>query len=247
MLRSTDPRAKLAVTATLSTLGVFYSSPGALLALAITALLLLPLFGCRLSKTFEALGGFAAALLSMALVQCVFVRVGPPLLQLGGVVLLTTGGVAAAASFLLRMTVIALAAAILSSCNSRTLIQGLVQLRLPYELAFMASMGLRFLPILRDQFRDVVVAMELRGIDFRAASLPQKLRLFAEMLTPVVAGAVLTSRQIAISVQLRGFRAFPTRTSHFTLRFTAVDAALVAASLLFGAGFVYVNYTLGGN
>lgn len=246
MLRRADPRAKLAVVSVISTLAVFSGAPAALLILTITALLLLPLFGCDLAKLFRYIKGFFTVMLTMAAVQCIFTRGGAAVLQLGGLVLITRNGITAAASFLLRMTIITLSAAILAGSSSREIIQGLVQLRVPYELAFMASMGLRFLPVLRDQFRDVVVAMGLRGIDFKTASFRQKLQLLGVMLTPVVAGAVLTSRQISISVQLRGFRAFPRRSSHFTLHFTVADTAIVICSLLFAAGFTYLYMTQGG-
>lgn len=246
MLRKADPRAKLSVVSVVSTLAVFCGKPVALLILTLTALLLLPLFGCDPARIFSYIRGFFVVMVTMAAVQCVFTRGGEAVLQLGNVVLVTQNGVTAALSFLLRMTIITLSAAILAGSSSREIIQGLVQLHLPYELAFMASMGLRFLPALRDQFRDVVVAMGLRGIDFKAASFRQKLQLMGVMLTPVVAGAVLTSRQISISVQLRGFRAFPSRSSHFTLRFNIADTVIVLCSLLYAVGFVYLYMTQGG-
>ncbi|MEG0753340.1 MAG: energy-coupling factor transporter transmembrane component T [Angelakisella sp.] len=238
MLKKADPRAKLAVVSAISTLAIFSNGLNPLFILTIITLLLLPLFSCDIKKTLGYLKGFLTVMVSLAVIQSIFTRGGEPLLQLGNIVLLTQNGVMVAGSFLLRMVIITFSASILGTSSSREIIQGLVQMKVPYELAFMASMGLRFLPALRDQFRDVLVAMELRGIDFKAASFSQKLQLLGHMFTPVVAGAILASRQISISVQLRGFRAFPQRSSHFTLHFNARDTAMVALTAVFTVLFL---------
>jgi energy-coupling factor transport system permease protein len=37
--------------------------------------------------------------------------------------------------------------------------------RIPYEIAFMVSVAIRFLPLLTDEIKNVVTAVQLRGIE----------------------------------------------------------------------------------
>jgi energy-coupling factor transport system permease protein len=112
-------------------------------------------------------------------------RLGQTLLAVGSVKLVTAGGLLKGAEFLLRMLIIITSAGILTTSNHREIIQGLVQWKLPYEIAFMASMGIRFLPVFAEEFRDAMIAVQLRGVDIKKLPLRQKLEVTASLFQPV--------------------------------------------------------------
>ncbi len=240
MLINSDPRSKLCVVAVLSTLAIFYSNVVPLAFLLCTAVLCTVMFGCNVKELFASCKSFFNVILSIALIQSVFVKGGKVLVELLSVPVLTYNGAATALSFVLRMFIILCSAFVLGTSSEREIIQGLIQMKIPFEIAFMAMMGIRFLPQLKEQIQDSIVAVQLRGIDLKKLKLTEKIRLFSIMLAPVVAGTVVHSRQLSVCIQLRGFRAFSKRTSRFHLAMNTMDIIIMCASLAFFVCFVFV-------
>ncbi|WP_312644684.1 energy-coupling factor transporter transmembrane component T [Hydrogenoanaerobacterium sp.] len=238
MLSKADPRSKLCVVAVLSTLAIFYNNVFPLVFLLFVAALCTALFGGKRKELLISCKNFLNVILVIALIQSVFVKGGKVLVELFSVPVLTQNGIATALSFVLRMFIILCSAFILSTSSDREIIQGLIQMKIPYEIAFMSLMGIRFLPQLKEQIQDTVVAIQLRGIDLRKLKLTEKIRLFSTMLAPVVAGAVVHARQVSMSIQLRAFRAYDKRTSRFQLTLGAKDIAILFVSFAFFLCFV---------
>ena len=76
----------------------------------------------------------------------------------------------------------------------------------------MVLLATRFIPVLAEDFRDALVAIQLRGVDLESISLKQKFNLYTYILMPVVAGALIRARRIAIAMDARAFRAHKYRT-----------------------------------
>ena len=53
---------------------------------------------------------------------------------------------------------------IIMTSHSRDYVLALVQLKIPYEIAFMVLVSLRFLPVFIEEIKDTLVAMQLRGL-----------------------------------------------------------------------------------
>jgi len=232
MLKHADPRVKLLAVLLLSAAALYFSRPAALALLALAALLLALILGADLPAFVRRLRGLLALLALAALAQVIFVRQGPVLLSLGNFALLYEQGLTRGLATALRFTVLLLAMAIMSAENPRRIMQGLVQLRLPYIFVFMLSTALRFLPFFGESFRDALTAIQLRGLVLQELTLPRKLKLYSHLLLPVVADAVIKAQELAIAMELRGFGAYPMRTSLFTLRWRGRDYALATLLLL---------------
>ncbi|GAB1476102.1 energy-coupling factor transporter transmembrane protein EcfT [Bacillota bacterium] len=237
-----DPRTKLIIIICMSSLAVLVNYPPLLAALFFISLMLLKLFGVSLRSVCKQMRALLAVVLFITLIQSLFGRGGRALITIGGVGLFTTGGVILALEFFLRMLIIFTSAGILSSCGSREIIQGLVQMKLPYEIAFMAALGIRFLPVFGEELRDARTAIQLRGVNIKALKFKQKLRVYAHLLQPVAAGALIKSRALSMSIEMRGFRSFPKRVSYRTLGLNALDYTVMAASILFTAGALAFYY-----
>lgn len=225
-----DPRTKLFLIACLSSSAVLITHWALLGGLFAVSLLLLLLFRVSPRDMLKKTKALLSMVVFIAVMQSIFTPTGQAMVTIGSLKLVTTGGLTAAGEFILRMLIIVASAGILSTSNSREIIQGLVQWKMPYELAFMASMGIRFLPVFAEEFQNAKIAIELRGVDLKALPLRQKIEVMASMFQPVVGGALIKSRAIAMSIEMRGFRACPTRTSYRSLEATWQDYGVMIVS-----------------
>lgn len=236
---SLDPRTKLFLVVCLSTSAVVMTQWLFLSGLFLICILLLLVFGINPFNLVQKTKILLYMVLVIALMQSIFAPSGQILFSPGGLVLITSGGLIKAGEFILRMLIIVASASLLSTSSSREIIQGMVQWKLPYELAFMASMGIRFLPVFANEFRDAMIAVQLRGVDIKALPFRQKLEVFTGLFQPVAAGALIKARAISMSIEMRGFRAYPGRTSYLVLQCRAKDyAVMIIAGLLTSAAMI---------
>lgn len=222
-----DPRTKLVMVFCITTLAIIYNTPGALFLLLAGTTGLLLLFQIDLKRVAGYLKPYLFLLLILFLAQCIFTPGGEVLLAAGSVRLLGTRGLILGSSVVLRLLVVVAAAILLTTSNSRDFISGLVQWKVPYEIAFMVSITIRFLPIFRDEFVNVVTAVQLRGVELKKVPWGMKIDLFRRLFFPLVYGAILKAQQLAVAMEARGFRAYPRRTYLRQLRLNRFDYTLM--------------------
>lgn len=133
-------------------------------------------------------------LLAIAVIQSVFSAGGRTLIEVGELVILTTVGLQKGLEFVIRIMIIILSATIITTSNSREIVQGLVQWKLPYEIAFMVSIGIRFLPILIEEIKDSVIAIQLRGIEIEKIPLRERFRVYSYLFTPVFVSTIIRAQ-----------------------------------------------------
>ncbi len=239
-----DPRTRMAVVMVVSTLAVAIRDPvwlaGILLA---TCMALLALGGAGLTRArFARLAPLFAGLL---VIQSVFASSGEPLLTAGPVTLVTTGGVVTGVSVILRMLIVIFSASLLVAADPMKIVRGLVHLRVPYELAFMVLLGVRFLPLLIEDFRDALTAIQLRGVNLREVPAGRRLALYRSVFLPVVVTSVMRAQKTATAMEARAFRACPQRTWAESLSLSWVDRALICGVVLAGAASMYIHFSGG--
>lgn len=239
-----DPRTKLFLIACLSTSAVLITHWTFLAGLFVLSVILLLMFGVSPWGIINRSKILLYMVFFIAIMQSIFVPAGQPLISAGSTKLLTTGGLMMAGEFVLRMFIIIASAGILSTSNSREIIQGLVQWKLPYELAFMAAMGIRFLPVFAEEFRDAMIAIQLRGVNLKALPFRQKIEVFACLFQPVAAGAIIKSRALSMSIDMRGFRTYSTRSSYLELKCTGKDYAVMLVTSLLTAAIMILYFSL---
>ncbi len=228
-----DPRTKLITAAIFSTLAIVYSD------LRILAIILLISFITAISTNKEIsyllsrLKGLLILVAGIAVIQSLFTNSGIPLLKIGEIVILTDFGASRGIEFLLRMGIIASSSLILVSSSSREMIQGMIKLRIPYEIAFMVSVGVRFFPVFREEFIDMTNAIQLRGLDFKKIGIGKKLRAYTYLLMPITVNSLIKAKELSVAMEARSFRAYPTRTSWVVLRFGIIDYIVLSMALVF--------------
>lgn len=240
--RDYDPRAKLILVLGLSSLAVIFDYPRILAPLAVVTLSFALYLRSGVLGSLIRMRRLLWVFLAMGVIQSVFTRGGRPLIELAGVALVTTTGLERGVSIILRILVILVSAGIMTTSNPRDIIQGLYQWRVPYELAFMVAVAIRFLPLMREEAEDTLTALQLRGVRLEELPLRTRIRTYGYLLTPLIAGVLARARQMSLSVEMRGFRAYPRRTSHRTLVLDGRDYLLMIIALLLVSGTFLAHF-----
>ena len=222
-----DPRVKLMIVAVLSTLGVVYRSIPILGILFVSSFLIAMAFGVDFKYMLKKLQRFLKLLLVITVVQSIFTVAGEPIVSIGKLVLLTDYGVLKGVEFILRMGVILMLGCVLATSNQSALTQALIKLKIPYEIAFMSTVGIKFLPIFSEEFQDSLNAIMLRGIHIKTLGIKKKLNVYTYIFTPVVVNTLFRAKEMAMAMELRGFRVMSSRTSYLQLQLQVRDYMLI--------------------
>ncbi len=222
-----DPRTKLTIVLLLSTLALFYNNIFFLCVILIMSVIISLLLKSDIISIFVRIRKLFTIMIAIAFVQSIFNKLGNPIIMLGKIVILTDIGLIKSVEFILRLAIIIVSASIIITSNSREIIQGLVQWKCPYEIAFMSSAAIRFLPIFKEEMTDMLIAIQLRGIDLKKVKIHEKLKIYKYILTPIVINSVLKAKELSAAMEMRGFRAYPCRTSYLVLKMKKIDYIII--------------------
>lgn len=218
-----DPRTKIIIAALISSAAVLIKEIKPLFLLLLLTLFLCRLFSIPLSVSMRKLKKLWSFFFILALIQSIFTSGGDTLVNIGNLRILTTVGLESGISILIRMSIIIYSALIIASSPALEVVYGLIAMKLPYEIAFMVLLSIKFLPLFKEEFVDSIIAVQLSGADLIRIPLKQKLSLYVYILTPSVIKALNRARYISLSMECRSFRAYPTRTSYCKLQMREMD------------------------
>ena len=236
-LRSThlpDPRVVFALALVLSSFAVIIRENLWLM----TGLMLIS-FVCALAvgvdfrRLWRKLKRLFQLLFFVSILRSIFAPSGTVLLEVWGIQLLTVGGIQIGALVLLRLGLFITSGAMFTCYPVRTLIQGMVHIKMPYEIAYMVSIGVRFIPQLADELRDSLTALQLRGVVIEDLRLKKKLSLYTYLILPVIVSSMQNAKELAMSMEMRAFRAQERRTSFYELKLRPCDTLMLCCILVF--------------
>jgi energy-coupling factor transport system permease protein len=223
--KAADPRVAFLSVFLLSTASVVLRHPLALLPVLLCAVAGAVWARAPVGQVLRRLRGLWALLLSVALLQTLFHGSWRAGLLVGTAVLE-------------RLFILMLSGALLANYPGHLLVQGMLQLRLPYQLAYMVSVGLRFLPLFRESYRDSLLAIQLRGVDFHTLKWRMRFRVYTYLMMPTLVTGILSARTLSMAMELRGFGACETRSAYAPLRMARRDWVLLAAALALAAALL---------
>lgn len=180
----------------------------------------------------------------LALVQSVFTSGGEVLFKVANLKILTTAGLESGVSVILRMAIIVFSALIIASAPAMDIIYGLIAMKLPYEIAYMVLLAIKFLPLFREEFSDSITAIQLAGADLEKIPIRQKLSLYTYIFTPTVIKALKRARYISVSMECRGFRAYSSRTSYCKLRMGKTDYLSILVTAAVAVSIVLFSFDI---
>lgn len=239
-----DPRVKLFFIIGATTIALMIREFGWMLAFSIWALSLSFKLGLDSSFLLRRLKHFVPVMLVAMLSQLIFIRSGEPLLQWNETVLVTQTAFHRAFSLVGRLIIIFSCAGIMINEDRQRVITALAKMKIPYMFSFMLMIALRFIPLFADSFSQAMTSLQLRGIDLSNVPMNKKVTLYSSLMLPVVSDAMLKSQDLGISMEARGFRAYPVRTYARDVRLSALDIAWLAG-LFISFGFIITLYLKG--
>ena len=244
-LAAVDPRLKLVWIAAFSLLSVLVDSTQALAALFVASAF--PLVGLRLRwRAWLAIGGVVLAVAWSTLMSQGIFYTGEPRTALFTIVpafkfgawqfegvLFYLEGAKYGLIQSLRFSGLSLAGlAVCLSTSPDRLLGGLVRLRVPMGVAFMAMTAMRFLPAMLDEWSTVRRARRLRGYRRRNWFAPggwyHVSRDELQLLLPVLASALRRASSLATAASSRGFSPTAERTFYPEMRMRPAESLLVA-------------------
>jgi energy-coupling factor transport system permease protein len=113
--------------------------------------------------------------------------------------------------------------AICFSTEPDKFLRGLLSVKIPFSLSFMAVSAIRFIPVVAQEISTVRNAMRLKGYRPFKRGLADTVVSEIAVLRPVLAGTIRRSQEIALSIQTRGFSINGRRTSWTENSLTAGD------------------------
>ena len=111
------------------------------------------------------------------------------------------------------------------------LVVGLVRLRVPYKVAFIFSIALRFVPFLFSEINAIMEAQRLRGLAMEKMNVFRRIPVFATLSVPLIVGTLLKAQTIEVALQSKAFSGNPRRTYLNEIALRSVDYAIMAAGV----------------
>ena len=92
-----------------------------------------------------------------------------------------------------------------------------------HELALMMSISLRFIPTLMDETDKILKAQLARGSDISTGSIKERIRAVIPLLVPLFVSAFKRAEDLAIAMEVRGYRGGEGRTRYRQLKWDLRD------------------------
>lgn len=99
------------------------------------------------------------------------------------------------------------------STDTGKMLSGMLQLRVPYVLAFMTVTAIRFIPAIMDEFATVILAMQMRGARVLSFNPARLLRNWLKLIRPVFINCYRRSNILSLSIQSRAFQPSAARST----------------------------------
>ena len=96
-----------------------------------------------------------------------------------------------------------------------------------HELALMMSISLRFIPTLMDETDKILKAQLARGSDISTGSIKQRIRAVIPLLVPLFVSAFKRAEDLAVAMEVRGYRGGEGRTRYRQLKWHWRDTLIM--------------------
>lgn len=241
-LHRADPRAK--ILALLVVLALALSTTGVenqLLLLLIVIAGLQALGGLSVRGYWKGLAVLVPFTAVLMLLQAIL-QSGATVATIWGVGL-SSDGLYLGLGIALRLVAMGLAFYGFSATTSpQSICLALERMKVPYKAAFLTSFAFRFLPLIEDEGRALMTAMAVRGSPQPFSRNPvSRIAATIRMIFPMLVSALRRSRQIALSMELRGYSANLPRSSVHEIAFRTGDYVFMGSVVILGSVLVILR------
>jgi energy-coupling factor transport system permease protein len=145
---------------------------------------------------------------------------------------ITDSGLAYAVIVGLRLINIVLIAGLLFDISSSEYLLAFKSWRFPYEISFIITTVIRFIPDFYSLFTTYGEALHTRGIRLAKLKLVNKMKAAVSLLTAALIQSLNDVSHRAIALDLKGFRRYPTRTYLHDVKLRPRDIVVQSFSVI---------------
>ena len=178
-------------------------------------------------------------ILTLMVFQILFRHGGETYWQFG-IIKITSSGLNYGIASSLRFFIIIIIAGMLFDIPYYDYLLAFRAWRFPYEISFLVATVIHFIPIFSSQFKRSREALQLRGIELRKIPLIKRFKAYSSLLFPVLARAISEVRYRSISLELRAFRLYTTRTYLYESKLKWYDVTVQVAGVVGFVGILFL-------
>jgi energy-coupling factor transport system permease protein len=101
------------------------------------------------------------------------------------------------------------------------------------DLAMIAMLAIRFVPLLQQELHTTIDAQKSRGVDFGTGKLTTRAANLVALMAPVLTGCLRRADLLATAMTARGFKPGAPRSEYRSLRFCSADWYALGGLVLF--------------
>lgn len=115
-----------------------------------------------------------------------------------------------------------------------------------YKVAYAINIALRYIPDVRDEFKNIMHAQEARGVAFRKgdASLIKRLKNYNTILLPLVLSSLNRVEIISNAMDLRGFGSQNKRTWYSSQKYRKNDLFIFILMIILLISSLYIKFNI---
>ncbi|MGI6679599.1 MAG: energy-coupling factor transporter transmembrane component T family protein [Dehalobacterium sp.] len=161
----------------------------------------------------------------MLILQLLFCREGVLIYQ-WGIIKIYSEAIPRTVMGMLRTTVIVFASMqFLTSASPLEFTLMLMKFKIPYRVAMLVGLGVRFLPLMKEEYLSIIESQSARGL--KTETVGDKIKAIIPTFLPFLYRAVRRSTEIALAMELRGYGRSKTRTFASKIELKTYDKVLI--------------------
>ncbi|WP_414044182.1 energy-coupling factor transporter transmembrane component T family protein [Macrococcus animalis] len=173
----------------------------------------------------------------------VFLTKGGKTLFEWGIINIQMGGILMGIMISFRFIIIIFLSTIMTLTTSpitltdaiETMLKPFKKIKLPvHELALMMSIALRFIPTLMDETQKVMKAQISRGSDMSSGNALERVKAIGPLLIPLFVSAFKRADDLAVAMEVRGYRGDVGRTKYRKLEWQTKDTLILLTLIPIG-------------
>ncbi|MEN9224344.1 MAG: energy-coupling factor transporter transmembrane component T [Thermostichus sp. HHBFW_bins_43] len=134
--------------------------------------------------------------------------------------------------------------ALLATTDFGSMIVGLTQIGIPYSLAFGVGLSLQILPLITQEFSNIMDAQRSRGQELDRGGLFERIRNYLAIAVPLLLRSLRLGQTLSFALLTYRFGSTSQRTSIYELKFKRGDYAFMALYLVMSVGLVLLQEAL---
>ena len=156
---------------------------------------------------------------------------------------LTSGGLLLGLTLALRILSMVLATSALIYCTPlEDFLQLLQKMAMPYQMAFVLTTAIRFVPTMEQKVENILEAQRARGARPGSGKIFQRLQTYLPVMIPMMVVAMRISDDLALGMLNRGYGNAKVRPTPLKeIRLAGLDYLLIALLALILAAGIYLN------